>query len=138
MEGEPPVITYSIEEPFTQAVKSVRRAITGKDLQVTGESSVSGRIWRNLWIGTSSCMVLFVWPSKALGKGLSFDYRAAALAPLHVVVCDHGSHSEVHVLRIPASEFGRLSIGATAVMRQTQMELLEALEKIGIRLALCG
>ena len=138
MDSIPAVVTYSIAEPFAQAVKSVRRVIAAKDLRVTGESSVSGRIWRSLSIGTAPCVVLFVWPPAASVNDLALDSRAAALAPLHVVVCDRGSNSEVHVLRIPVNEFGRLNRAATAVIGQTQVDLLEALETIGMRLALCG
>jgi hypothetical protein len=136
MAEEPATITYSIAEPFQKALQIVRRVLSARDLKITGELNISGRIWQRLRVGTAPCVVLFVWPSATLGKTLGSDSCATALAPLHVVVSGRGSHSEVHVLRALPSDAGQLNRRAMAAWNHLQDEVLQAIEKIGMRVTL--
>jgi len=136
MAEEPATITYSIAEPFEQALKTVRNVLTGRGLKVSGELDISSRIRERLLIGTSPCVVLLVSPLAVLGKALGSDSSAAGLAPLHVVVSSRGMQSEVHVLRILSNEGAPLDRLAMSAVNQIQAQILEAIEKIGIRATL--
>jgi hypothetical protein len=83
-------------------------------------------------------MVLLVWPPEAAIKTLLEDSYALALAPLHVVICGRGMQSEVHVLRIPAGDSGGLGRRALAAINRTQAEILQAMDKVGMRLVFCA
>lgn len=133
MAEEPATITYSIAEPFQQALKSLRRVLLARGLKVDGELNVSSRIRQKLLIGTSPCVVLLISPSAALRKALASDSCAAGLAPLHVVVSCRGLHSEVHVLRLLPILSGLSDKRAVAAVNQIQAEILQAVEKIGMR-----
>lgn len=136
MAEEPATITYSIAEPFEQALKTVRRVLIGHGLKVSGQLDISSRIRQRLLIGTAPCVVLLVSPSAAFGKALGSDSSAAGLSPLHVVVSSRGIQSEVHVLRILSNGGGLLDRQAMAALNQIQAHILEAIEKIGIRVTL--
>ena len=136
MAEEPATITYSIAEPFEQALKMVRRVLNGRGLKVSGQLDISSRIRQRLLIGTAPCVVLLVSPSAALGKALRSDSSTAGLAPLHVVLSGRGMQSEVHVLRILSNEGGLLDRQAIGAVNQIQAQILEAIEKIGIRVTL--
>jgi hypothetical protein len=136
MTGESATTTYLIAEPFPQALRSLRRVLSAGDLKITGELNISGRIWRSLLIGTAPCVVLLVWPSAVPRKTLGSDSCAGALAPLHVVVSGRGSQSEVHVLRMLPNDGGLLDRRTMASVNQTQAEIVQAIEKIGMRVSL--
>ncbi len=136
MIGEAGIMTYVIAEPFPAAVKALRQVLSSQHLKITGELNISGRIWRSLLIGTAPCVVLFVWPPAVLRDTLDSDSCAAALAPLHVVVSDRGLQSEVHVLRMLPRDGGLVDGRAVASVNQTQAEIVQAIEKIGMRVSL--
>jgi|SRR5581483_9897475 len=134
MAEEPATITYSIAEPFEQALKMVRRVLIGRGLEVSGQLDISSRIRQRLLIGTAPCVVLLVSPSAELGKLLGSS--AAGLTPLHVVVSSRGMQSQVHVLRILSNQGGLLGRHARAAVNQIQAQILEGIEKIGVRVTL--
>jgi uncharacterized protein (DUF302 family) len=136
MAEEPATITYSIAEPFEQALKTVRRVLTERGLEVSGELDISSRIRQRLLIGTAPCVVLLVFPSGALDNPLGSDSCAAGLAPLHVVVSGRGMQSEVHILRILPVGGGPLDRRARAAVNQIQVQILQAVEEIGMRVTL--
>ncbi len=135
MAEEPTTITYSIAEPFQQALKKVRRVLTARGLKVTGELHISDRIRQKLLIGTAPCVVLLVSPP-APGDASASDSFPTGLAPLHVVVSGRGSQSEVHVLRILPIEGGLSDTQVLGAMNQLQAGILDAIEKIGMRATL--
>lgn len=136
MTDEPSTITYVVTEPFPQALRSVRKALSARDLRIGGELDVADRIRRRLLIGTAPCALLLVWPSAALEHTLGSDPVATAIAPLHVVVSGRGSRSEVHMLR-PLPD-GTHSVGwrALSALNQMQAEIGQSMEKIGMRVTL--
>jgi uncharacterized protein (DUF302 family) len=136
MAEEPATITYSIAEPFQQALKSLRRVLSARGLKVSGELNISSRIRQRLLIGTAPCVVLLVSPSATLGKAIPSDSCVTGLAPLHVVISSRGLQSEVHVLRNLPTEGNLLDQRATAVVNRIQAEILQAVEKIGMRVTL--
>jgi uncharacterized protein (DUF302 family) len=134
MADQPGTITYLIAEPFQQALKSLRRAFSARDLKIVGDLNVSYRIRQRLLIDTAPCVVLYVWPR--LGQTLGADPEATAIAPLHVVVSGRGKQSEVHVLRALPSDRGLLDGRAMAALNQIKAEIGRAIEKIGMRVTL--
>ena len=129
-------ITYLTAEPFRQALRSVRRILVARKLQIIGEFNISDRIRQKLLINTAPCVVLYVWSSARLSETLGGDPCAAALAPLHVVVAGRGGQSEVHVLRTLPSDAGLLDRRAIAALNQIQAEIAQAIEKIAMRATL--
>ena len=136
MADEPATTTYSIPEPFDEAVSSLRRALAEAGLKITGELDLSGRLQRRLLVGTPPCLVLFAGPAAPLFSGPSGHPGAAALTPLHIVVSAHGTQTEIHVMRIPPPDDGPPDASAMAVLGRFRAQLSQAIEKIGMRAVL--
>lgn len=129
-------ITYSIAEPFQQTLKSLRRAFLAQGLKVSKEVNISRRIRQKLLIGTDPCAVLLVSPSAEAGKTLASDPCATGLTPMHVVVSSRGHESEVHILRILPADVTSLDRMAVGALSQLQAGIVQAVEKIGMRVML--
>lgn len=138
MADRPAIITYSIAEPFPQALKSLRRAFAAQGLKVSKEVNVSSRIRQNLRIGTDPCVVLLVSPLAETGTLLASDSCAAGLTPMHVVVSSRGSQADVHILRISSADAGVLDRAAMATLARLHAEIVQAVEKIGMRIMLAS
>jgi uncharacterized protein (DUF302 family) len=136
MVSEPATITYVIAEPFEQALRSLRRILSARHLNVTGGLDVSARTQQKLLIGTTPCVVLFVSPSPPLEGALQTDRCAAALAPFHIVVSERGRETEVHVLRALPGDCGSLGPPAVAALNTSHSEILRAIESIGMPVAM--
>jgi len=132
MSGEAATTTYSIPEPFGLALKSVREALTSKNLKITGELDLSRRIRRNLRISLEPCVVFYIWPSARLLRTMPVPPSTALFMPLHVVISGRGTRTEIHVLK-------RLRLDDEAVMApigRLQAEVAQALETVAMRLSL--
>ena len=130
MAEEAAILTYSIAQPFQQALKAVRRVLTCRGLELSGELDVAGRLRQKLGIGTAPCVVLLASIPGALADAIAADPFAAGLVPIHVVVSSRAEHSEIHVLGLlPMNEDSR----AMAAVKQIQTEVLQAVEKISMR-----
>lgn len=136
MADESATTTYSIPEPFDEAVKSLRRVLAEAGLKITGELDLSGRLQRRLLVDTPPCLVLFAGPASPVLNGPSGHPGAAALMPLHIVVAAHGSQTEIHVLKIPPPHDGPQDASAMAVLGRFRTQLSQAIEKIGMRAVL--
>ena len=126
--------TFSIAEPFQEAVRSVREVLAAANLSITGELDLSSRIRRRLLIRTKPCLILFVSPSGPALQALSGDPHAAVQIPVHIVVSACGSGTEIHVLRVLPREGDpgdRLS-----ALREVLAEISRAMEKIAMRATL--
>jgi uncharacterized protein (DUF302 family) len=136
MADESATTTYSIPEPFDEAVRSLRRVLVEAGLQITGELDLSGRLQRRLLVDTPPCLVLFAGPATPVLNGPSGHPGAAALTPLHIVVSARGSLTEIHVLRIPSPHDGMRDDSAMAELGRFRAQLSQAIEKIGMRAVL--
>lgn len=133
MSEEMATTTYSVLQPFEEAVKSLRRVLADGNLKLAGELDMSSRIRQRLLISTAPCRVLFVTATSAVFEKLGADPCAAALTPLHIVVSARGLQTEIHLLRsVPASN-GPLDQPTTAAFRQLQARIAQAVERIGMR-----
>ena len=130
MTAEAATTTYSIPEPFEVALQSLRIALTGGNLRITGVLDLTGRIWRHLRVGLEPCAVLYIGPSARFLATNALPDAAALLLPLHVVVSGRGARTEIHVGKSP-----RLDDEAVmAPVRKLQAELRESLGAIAMRL----
>jgi uncharacterized protein (DUF302 family) len=136
MADEPATTTYSIPEPFDEAVTSLRRVLAEAGLKITGELDLSGHLQRRLLVDTPPCLVLFAGPATPVLHGPSGHPGAAALAPLHIVVSAHGSQTEIHVMRIPPPHDGLPDASAMALLGRFRAQLSQAIERIGMRAVL--
>jgi hypothetical protein len=131
MTGEPATNTYVIAQPFDQAVKLLRKALSCANLRITGELNMSGRIQRQLLIDTPPCLLMF-----ASSPFEDVDQCPAALTPLHIVVSARASQTEIHVLRVLPREDGPLDCVALAALGRLQTAISQAIERIGMRASL--
>ena len=136
MADGPATTTYSIPEPFDEAVRSLRRVLAEAGLKITGELDLSGRLQRSLLVDTPPCLVVFAGPATPVLNGPSEHPGAAGLTPLHIVVAARGSQTEIHVLRIPLPQDDMRDASAMAVLGRFRAQLSQALEKIGMRAVL--
>jgi uncharacterized protein (DUF302 family) len=136
MADEPATTTYSIPEPFDDAVKSLRRVLAEAGLKITGELDLAGRLQRRLLIDTPPCLVLFAGPATPAFKGPPAYPGAAALTPLHIVVSARGAQTEIHVLRIPEPHDGSQDASAMVELGRFRAQLSQAIGKIGMRAVL--
>jgi hypothetical protein len=133
MAEEPATNTYLIAEPFDQAVKSLRAALTAAHLRIVEELNISRRIRRELGMNTVPCLVLLMIPAAPEGLDLLADPCAVALTPLHIVISARADHTEMHVMRFPPKEAGGLSRPAVEAFGRMQIAISQAVEKIGMR-----
>jgi uncharacterized protein (DUF302 family) len=118
--------TYWVAGSFEETIHALREAMALEDLELAGELDVANRLREKLLVGTAPCRVLFV-SAKAAG-----DLCVAALLPLHIVISAAGSQTEIHVMRKIPAEDGQSAM----VLRQLQIRVARAIEKIGMRASL--
>ena len=92
MAAIPATVTYRIAGPFQEALKSLRRILSARHLEIAGGFDVSARIRKKLFIATNPCM-----SSLPLGAALEADHCAAAIAPFHVVVSERDRQTQIHL-----------------------------------------
>jgi uncharacterized protein (DUF302 family) len=132
MADEAATVTYLIPEPFQETLKSLRRVLSARHLNITGRLDISARLQQKLFLTTTPCVVLFVLPSPALDDAFTADPCAVAVAPFHVVVSDHGRQTEIHVLRRLPSDCGSLKPPAVVTLNKAHSEILRAIESLGM------
>ena len=129
MDGESPVTSFLIPEPFDKALKRVRHALAETELAISGELDVSDRIRRQLYVGFSPCRILFVDAPYLLLEAVVVDRAAAAFLPLHVVVSAQGLSTLVYWIDLAALGPARLPAKA-APLGRLQSQLCRALARV--------
>jgi len=133
MSDEEATITYMVREPFEQAVRSLRKALSDGNLELAGELDISSRIRQKLLVDTAPCRVFFVTAAPGVFEKPGADPYAAALTPLHVVISARGSQTEVHLLRPFSAQKQPMAPPTLAAFRRLQIRVVEAVERIGMR-----
>jgi uncharacterized protein (DUF302 family) len=136
MADEPATVTYLIAEPFEHALRSIRKILSARHLNVTGGLDISARTRQKLFMGTAPCVVLYVSPPPSLSAALQGDPWAAALAPFHIVVSEQGRETAAHVLSALPGDGGSLAPPAVAGLNEAHSEMLRAIESIGMPAAM--
>jgi uncharacterized protein (DUF302 family) len=126
-------LEYALFEPFEQAVRSIRTAVTKHNLRIAAELDVSKRIAQRLALVLSPCRILFVSSSRTSPSAIS--PFSAVILPLHVVISSGHSQTTIHVQNriCPDSE---VCDPALAPIIQTQSDLLQALDAVAMRSSL--
>ena len=138
MTDESATTTYSIPEPFDEAVRSLRRVLAEAGLKIVGKLDLSARLQHRLSVDTPPCLVLFAGPAMPMRNGPSGHLGAAALTPLHIVVSARGPQTEIHLLRIPPPYDGVRQDSAMADLGRFRARLSQAIETIGMRAVFRG
>ena len=133
MNSEPAVNAYLISEPFERALKVVRDALGRSELSIAAELDVSARIKRELNIGFGPCRILLVDSPCLLLEACTLDRAAAALLPLHLVLCGRGPQTMVHWMS-PAGLGGvRLPTGAAAPLMKLESLVARSIQRVAMR-----
>ena len=133
MPGQSGSITYSLLEPFDQAVESIRRSLLIRGLRVVGQLDVSRRIERSLEIVLPPCRILFVLPNLSELSSSSIHPWAAIFLPFHIVISGNEANTEIQlqnrVRPFPEAHAKDL----LAPILETQAQLAAAIEAIAMR-----
>jgi hypothetical protein len=122
--------TFAIEERFDKALKLVREALTGDDLEIVGEMAMPAN-----WPGESRkrparCRVLLVECPLLVFEGLALDRAAGVYFPLHVLLASDGVRTRVSTVK-PSGVFdSRLPAGAAEPVDRLEARVARALESL--------
>lgn len=75
------IVTFALAEPFEAALRLLRKALSHQSLHVPMELDVSGRIRKELHVGLSPCLVLFVDDPVLLLEAVVFHPGASVYIP---------------------------------------------------------
>lgn len=93
----PPLLTFRIAEPYSVALRMVRRALAQQGLRAPAELDITARIRQELGAGVAPCIVLYVDDPAVLLEAVVFHRGAALLIPQPVVVTGDNRQTEVLV-----------------------------------------
>jgi uncharacterized protein (DUF302 family) len=133
MHGDPETATLIMQKPFNEALKLLRVALAGEELEIAAELDMSGRIRKSLRVNMPPCRVLCVDCPMALLEALAFDRSAAVLLPLHLVVAGQDDLTLIHLLNPAAALYSGLPVTARAAVSKLQARVALAVESISIR-----
>jgi uncharacterized protein (DUF302 family) len=125
--------SYVIAEQFDKALKTIRSALAGKELEITGEFDVAQLLHRQPLGTTARSRILLVDCPVLMFEALALDRAAAVFFPLHILVSATGSQTHVCLIN-PAELFdARLPAGAADPMERLQARVAQALQSAARR-----
>ena len=133
MTGDQETATLVMRQPLNEALKLIRCALAGEELEIAAELDMSGRIRKSLRVNMPPCRVLCVDCPMALLEALAFDRSAAVLLPLHLVVAGQDDLTLIHFLNPAAALYSGLPVTARAAVSKLQASVALAVESISIR-----
>ena len=136
MTGDQETVTLIIQQPVSDALKLIRRALADGGLEIAADVDLAGRIRKALRIDLPPCRVLCVDCPVALLEALALDRSAAVLLPLHLVVAGHNGSTLVHLLNPTAALYGGLPVTARAAVSKLQARVAQAVESVSSRQSL--
>src|ERR1035437_264187 len=116
------------KDPLKKALKLVRAALTGGDLEIVGEMDMPAN-----WPGESrkrpaQCRVLLVDCPLLVFEGLALGREAGVYFPLHVWLASDGVRTQVSTVK-PSGVFdARLPAGAAEPIERLEARVARALE----------
>ena len=122
-----------MQEPFDQAVESIRRSLSSRGLRVVGHLNVSRRIERSLEIVLPPCKILFVLPNPAELSASCIHPWAAIFLPFHIVISGNEASTEIHLQNRVRSCPEAHAKELLAPVLETQAQLTTAIEAIAMR-----
>ena len=126
-------VQYCLPEPFEEAVETVCRSLTCRELRIAGQLDVSARIQRALGIVLPPCRILFVLPSRCLLNAASIHPCVAALLPLHVVISGGHAETDVQIQNRVQDRVHTEMENVFAPVIEAQIQLSAALDAVAIR-----
>jgi uncharacterized protein (DUF302 family) len=126
-------IQYSLAEPFERAVECVCSSLTSRGSRIVGQFDISRRVERGIGMVLSPCRIIFVLPHRATLTTHGMHPWSAMFLPLHVVICDKGTRTEIQAQ-------GRIHHGSIAnepasfgPVVAAQVRIWEAIEAVAMR-----
>jgi uncharacterized protein (DUF302 family) len=129
--GSPPV-TFTLNQLYPIALRTLRRAFREHGLCTPVELDVALRIKQELGAGLAPCNVLFVDDPALLLEGIVFHRSAALGIPQPVVISGMGRHTEVLVRSMESPVTGRPASAQDPLVR-LQSRIVRAMETIAER-----
>jgi uncharacterized protein (DUF302 family) len=123
------VVTFSISQPFSEAVRCVTAVLTARGLSVIADLDVSSRVRHTVGISLPPCKILYVWPAATMEDVAA---GAAVYLPLHVVLTSRRSETDISVPSVTPD----MHEMARVAMTRAQREVLQSLECISMRMSL--
>jgi uncharacterized protein (DUF302 family) len=133
MNGDQQPTTLIMQQPFTKALKLIRRTLLEGGLEIPAELDMANRIRKALRVDVPPCRVLCVDCPVALLEALALDRSAAVLLPLHLVVAGQDGFTLVHLLNPAAALYGGLPVTARAAVSRLQARVAQTIESVSVR-----
>ena len=133
MSSETAVTEYLISEPFDRGLKVVRESLVRSELRIAAELDISATIRRELSIALGPCRILLVDSPCLLLEACTLDRAAAALLPLHIVLCGRGPQTIVHFMSPAVLGSVRLPAGATAPLVKLHAMVMKSIQRVAMR-----
>jgi len=128
---EPATSTYILQEPYEDALKSVRVALQSEGLKVPLEMDISSTLRQELGVKLKPCKLLCVYCPRLLLQASVTDIAVCAFLPLHLVVADHGPRTLVHFINPATIPQAGLSPGIRSSVSRLLARILQILGKVG-------
>ena len=125
-------IKFSLQQPFEVSLQLVFACLRSRGMRVAGQLDVSRRLAGALGIALEPCKLIFVLPDPAALTVGTIHPSAALLLPLHVVISNNDSQTEI---RIPnaVQETGPGGTRSYRPVVEAQRQLIEAIETVAVR-----
>jgi uncharacterized protein (DUF302 family) len=133
MNGDQETETLIMQQPVTEALKVIRRALAQEGLEIAADLDMAGRIRKAFRIDLAPCRVLCIDCPVVLLEALALDRLAAVLLPLHLVVEGHDDLTLVHLLSPAAALYSGLPVTARAAVSKLQARVAHAVESVSVR-----
>jgi uncharacterized protein (DUF302 family) len=132
MEKRPPLLTFTIAEPYDVALRRVRTALARQGLRAPAELDITARIRQELGAGVAPCIVLYVDDPAVLLEAVVFYRGAALLIPQPLVITGDNRHTEV-VMRSSELLKGEVPESVRDPLLDLQRRMAGAMESIAER-----
>lgn len=132
MSKGPPLLSYTIDEPYDVALRMVRIALGRHGLRAPAELDIASRIRQELGAGVAPCTVLYVDDPALLLEAVVFNRGAALLIPQPLAVTGDVRHTDVFVPR-PELPSGDIPASIRDPLFGLQMRMTRAIQSIADR-----
>ena len=129
----PPLVTFRIAEPYTAALRKVRKGLSQEGLRVPAELDVTSRIKQELGAGLAPCAVVYVDDPALLLEAVIFHRDAALAIPQPVVIAGHERHTEVLVRSADALFAGGLPLSTRGPLLKLHQRIMRAMDAVAER-----
>lgn len=128
----PPLLSFTVDEPYDVALRMVRIALARQGLRAPAELDITARIRQELGAGVAPCIVLYVDDPAVMLEAVVFNRGAALLIPQPLVVTGDNRQSEV-LLRSPEMPAGAIPESVQDPFIGLLMRMTSAIESIAER-----